>query len=105
MAFCAKWTIFGLMDETFTAKQFFAELEEIGEDEVRLRLITKIYSSTKYKKELAEEWLRLQEDRRRLASEASAARRSERMINSARVANIIAIVAAIIAIVAATKAI
>ena len=93
------------MQETFTAKQFFAELTEIGEDEVRLRLITKKYSSGNHKKELALEWLRLKEDGRRLKIERASARRSERMIITAFAANVIAVIAAITAIVAAIKAI
>lgn len=47
--------------ETFTKKQFWAELGEAGEDAVRERLIAGIYGSANHKKELAEEWLRVQE--------------------------------------------
>ena len=92
------------MQETFTAEQFFAELEALGEESVRLNLIAKKYGSGNHKKELAEEWLRLLEDQRREDREAASERRAERMISTARLANIIAVIAAITAIIAAITA-
>jgi hypothetical protein len=41
--------------QTFTKEMFWAELEAIGKDVVRERLIAKVYGEVNYKKPLAED--------------------------------------------------
>jgi hypothetical protein len=93
--------------EKFTPDSFFAELEQLGEDEVRARVASGIYSSISPKKGLAEDWLL----RKRQSREAEAERRrdasnSEQMCiarsakNAAWTAATAAIIAAICAVVA-----
>jgi hypothetical protein len=53
-----------MAQETFTAEQFFAECEALGEDKIRIRLAGKIYGDGNHKKALAQEWLRLREQTR-----------------------------------------
>jgi len=90
--------------QTFTTEEFFAKLDELGENEVRIKLVTKIYGPNSDKRALAEEWLRRKEDQRRDEREDRSAERARRMMYSAWAANVIAIIAAITAIVAAIKA-
>lgn len=52
--------------ETFRKEQFWAELDAIGEDEVRARIATKKYGVGNHKLELAELWL----EQRNRAAEA-----------------------------------
>lgn len=57
--------------ETFTAEQFFAELEKTGEDVVRTRVATRtVYGAGNKKHQLAEEWLRRKDQERRDAIDA-----------------------------------
>ena len=65
----------------FTAEEFFADLDDLGEAVVRERLIAGIYGSGNQKKELAQEWLR----RREIAREAAA--ESEKVAIAARAAD------------------
>ncbi len=46
------------MQETWSKEELWAELDALGEDEVRTRLVTKIYGDTGHKKALVQEWLR-----------------------------------------------
>ena len=47
--------------EIFTKTQFWAELDEAGEDIVRERVIAERYGHGNHKLELAREWLRLKD--------------------------------------------
>lgn len=58
------------MQETFTADQFWSELDELGEEVVRKRVIAKVYGSGNNKLELAQEWLRRKEQSRDSAFKA-----------------------------------
>ena len=46
------------MAETFTAAKFWAKLDELGEEQVRLNIIGQIYGPNSDKLRLANEWLR-----------------------------------------------
>lgn len=83
--------------ETWTKEQFWAKLEELGEDVVRERIIAKIYDDVR--RGLAEEWLRLREESRREASSAEQMRIARSAKNAAWTAAISAIIAAICAII------
>jgi hypothetical protein len=48
----------------FTREQFFDELKNLGEDEVRIRLATKVYGDVGPKRALAEVWLNAKERKR-----------------------------------------
>jgi hypothetical protein len=54
--------------ETFTADQFFAKLEEIGEPIVRLNIAAGIYNQTRL--QLAQEWVARRDRARMEASQA-----------------------------------
>lgn len=56
---------------TWTKKDFWAELEALGEEQVRERLATKRYGNVGDRKALAEEWLRVQEESRKDASQSA----------------------------------
>jgi hypothetical protein len=86
--------------ETFTKQKFWAELEELGEDGVRERLIGKIYSSANHKKELAEEWLRVQEGIRSEIKENEIRSQNKESIDISRSAKNAAWVAAVCAAIA-----
>lgn len=43
--------------ETFTKERFWAELDQIGEEGVRERIVTKRFATHNHKLALAEEWL------------------------------------------------
>jgi len=101
-------------------EEFWAELDEVGETEVRVRLATKIYGDINNKGSLAREWLmrkdQARESARELRNEASrveqidiarsakdaawaAARAAEKANTRATIALIIATISTIIAIV------
>ncbi len=102
----------------FTADEFFAELEALGENRVRERLIGGVYGSGNSKKELAQEWLRrletaretsLESDKVAIATRAAdaatrAADAAAEQARLARSANTRATVALIIAIITAAIA-
>jgi hypothetical protein len=95
----------------FKPEDFFAELEKLGVDEVRVRLATKIYSDVNNKATLAREWLMRKDqsraaetERKRDDSSAEQIRIARSAKNAAWTAAIAAIVAAIIAAVAAVIA-
>lgn len=85
-----------MAQETFTESEFWATLDAVGENQVRINLIKKIYGDHGAKRELTLEWLRRKEEERSL--EASA-KRDAREIKTLR----IAILAIIIAAIAATR--
>jgi hypothetical protein len=86
---------------TWTKDEFFAELDEAGEDEVRVRLATKIYTDVNEKGALAREWLQRRELSRTAELERSRAASSLEQIRIARSAKNAAWTAAIAAIIAA----
>lgn len=88
--------------ETFTKEQFWAELDELGEEQVRVNLdVTKIYGDVGSKRALALEWLRRRDQSRSETSNREQMRIARSAKNAAWIAAIAAIVAAIIAAVAA----
>ncbi len=95
--------------ETWTIESFWAELDKIGEHEVRVRLATKIYGDLNEKGGLAREWLLRKElaqaaesSRKAEASEAAKMELAREQVRIARSAKNIAIIAAIISIAAVT---
>jgi hypothetical protein len=56
--------------ETKTVEQFWAELEGLGEQEVRIRLAKQVFGTVGDKKAVVEEWLRHKERSREAASNA-----------------------------------
>ena len=82
----------------YTKEQFWAELEQLGEDAVRIRIITKVYGDASDKRSLAEEWLRHKDRLRIDASNVEQIRIARSAKNAAWVAAIGAIIAALIAI-------
>jgi uncharacterized protein (DUF3084 family) len=56
--------------ETFTAEQFFEQLDALGEDKVRVRVASGAYSTTNKKLQLAIEWLRSKDQSRDLELES-----------------------------------
>ena len=94
--------------DTFTKESFWAELEKIGEDAVRIRVVTQAYGKVGPKLALAEEWLRRKDQERREASDAlsmASSREANRIARSAKNAAWIAATAAIIAAICAMVAI
>jgi hypothetical protein len=86
---------------TSKAEQFWAQLDALGETEVRLKLATGFYGGyeNQDRRPLVKEWLR-RRDHERLEASNLAHRRSARNANTAAwVAAIAAIVAAICAVV------
>ena len=69
--------------QTFTRDEFWAELEQLGEDAVRERVITGKFGSGNKKLPLAEEWLRLKEKSR---SDAAANAAHDLDVETVRVA-------------------
>lgn len=86
--------------QEFTKKQFWAELEEAGEEVVRERVIAKRYGSGNYKLELAQEWLRLKEQERIEAKEVSSEMLTKEGLEITRSSKNAAWVAAICAVIA-----
>lgn len=91
--------------ETFTKAQFWAELEVLGEDVVRERVIAKVYGSGNRKLELAQEWLRVQEEKRTDARTTSAHELNVEALKTAKSAKNAAWVAAASALIAAIAAV
>ncbi|HEY7301598.1 MAG TPA: hypothetical protein VH684_27215 [Xanthobacteraceae bacterium] len=92
---------------TWTKEEFWAELDEIGEDEVRVRLATKYYSDVNERGPLAREWLQRRElsraaevERSREASSLEHMRIARSAKNAAWTAAIAAMIAAMFAAVA-----
>jgi hypothetical protein len=86
----------------FTKTQFWAELEQVGEDVVRERVGGKVYSEGNYKLAFAKEWLRLQEMRRSDGAAAAAHQlnvENLRTTKSARYSAWLAATCAVIAVV------
>lgn len=83
--------------QTFTAEQFWAELEAVGEDVVRQRLIGEVYGSGNHKRALAVEWVRKQESARESAAKACALEISGEQLRLAKRADMRANIALIIA--------
>ena len=69
---------------SFTKEKFWAELDSLGEDEVRARIAIQRYSGANYERPLAEEWLRLKDEARALASSAKRDAREEETLSIAR---------------------
>src|SRR5690349_16848946 len=94
-----------MAQETFTRESFFAELDKLGEEVVRTRVVTRAYTSVNAKLPLAQEWLRLRDQAR--SEEASRRIESANLeqIRIARSAKNAAWAAAIAAIIAAIFAI
>lgn len=97
-----------MTQETYNETDFWATLDAIGEDQVRINIIKKIYGDHGAKRELTLEWLRRKEESR--ATEASDKRdkREEETLDIAKSAKdsvrydrYIAITAIIIAAIAA----
>ncbi|PKP68607.1 MAG: hypothetical protein CVT83_05150 [Alphaproteobacteria bacterium HGW-Alphaproteobacteria-5] len=84
--------------EYWTKEQFWAELETLGEDAVRVKVAVKGYDDVR--RGLAEEWLRLRESARNEASSLEQARIARSAKNAAWAAAIAAIIAAICVIIA-----
>ena|SRR6267154_340568 len=84
-----------MTQETFTKESFWAELDALGEDEVRIRLtVTKQYGDVGSKHELTKLWLARKDSDKRNA-------REERTLSLASRANRVAYIAVIIAAIAA----
>jgi ribosomal protein L9 len=91
-----------MAQETWTKEQFWAELERLGEDEVRVKLATKIYSDVNERGGLAREWLLRKDQARqseRLSRNEASSREQISIARSAKNAAWAAAIAAIIAIV------
>ena len=58
-----------MAEGTFTTQQFWAELDALGEETVRERVVVGAYGSGHNKKELAQEWLRRKDQARALSLE------------------------------------
>jgi hypothetical protein len=97
-----------MAQETFTKEQFWANLEQFGEQEVRLRLGMGEYGINSPHRALVDEWLRNKNQRRSEASQAEAlsiARSAKdaawEAARAARQANTIAMIAIVVAAIAA----
>ena len=111
-----------MAQETWTKEQFWKELDDVGEDEVRVRLATRYYTDLNERGGLAREWIQRKDLSRAAESERArdafqaeqalaasravkaadrAADAAERQANTAERATRIAIAALIVAIVAA----
>ena len=84
-----------------TKKEFWAELDALGETEVRIRLQNKIYTDLNEKGSFAREWIL----RRELAAANASSSAQSRVARSAKKAAWIAAIAAIIAAIAAMLAV
>ncbi|MER9794576.1 hypothetical protein [Mesorhizobium sp. M0213] len=89
-----------MAQETFTKEMFLAELDALGESEVRTRVVTKRYGEVGHKRALAEEWLQELDRNRAFLSNLEQIRIARSAKNAAWAAAIAAIIAAICAIVA-----
>jgi hypothetical protein len=92
----------------FTGLEFWTKLDEVGEEQVRINFIKKIYGDHGAKRELVLEWLFIKEETRALEASAKREALEEEILSIARSASIkvrnyriIAIVAIIIAVIAA----
>ncbi|MFO1242739.1 MAG: hypothetical protein U1E36_06010 [Rickettsiales bacterium] len=83
---------------TYTKEEFWAELEALGEEEVRVRIVTKKYGDVGDKLALAKEWLESQERRRSDASHAEQIHIARSAKNAAWIAAIAAVIAVGVAI-------
>lgn len=99
-----------MAQETFTESEFWAKLEAVGEDQVRINLIKKVYGDHGAKCELVLEWLRRKEEARALEASAKRDAREEETLAiakstkaSVRYDRYIAIAAIMIAAIAAHK--
>jgi hypothetical protein len=95
--------------ETWTKEDFWAELDQIGPDEVRVRLAIKYYSDATEKGPLAREWLRRMDqtasderEHSKIASNVEQIRIARSAKNAAWAAAIMAAIAAIAAIISVT---
>jgi hypothetical protein len=86
-----------MAQETFTKEQFWAELDQLGEESVRVNLfVAKTYGDGGPKRTLAEEWLRSRET----SLSAAAQKRRDTMQMTAAIAATIAATAATIGAIA-----
>ncbi len=69
---------------TFTKEQFWAELDALGEEEVRVRVVTKRYGNASAKRSLAEEWLRSKDQEHKDSSAAEQIAVARDAANAAR---------------------
>lgn len=70
--------------DTFTETEFWATLDAVGEDQVRINLIKKIYGDHGAKRELVLEWLRRKEESRALEASAKGDAREEETLSIAK---------------------
>ena len=80
-----------MAQETWTKETFWAELDKLGEEKVRERIVAKAYGEAGHKRAFAEDWLRNREASRLAAAE-----------NRRNTTQTIAAIAAIVAATAAT---
>ena len=83
--------------ETFTRESFWAELDGLGEEEVRTRVSVGTYSSANKKRELAQQWLERNSQERSERSNSEQMRIARSAKNAAWAAAIAATIAAICA--------
>ncbi len=88
-----------MAQEEFTKEQFFRELTDLGESEVRTRIATKRYGPHSAKMALAGQWLQEQERDRASDSNLEQMRIARSAKNAAWAAAIAAVIAAISAII------
>ena len=87
--------------EKFTKEEFWSELDELGEDEVRVRLyVQKRYGDASDKRALAEEWLRRKAAATHDAIEQEQLQIARDAARQARLANKIAAAAFIVSVIA-----
>ncbi|WP_156932372.1 hypothetical protein [Mesorhizobium sp. LNJC391B00] len=89
-----------MAQETFTKESFWAELDKLGESEVRTRVVTKRYGEVGQKRALAEDWLQDLDRNRASLSNLEQIRIARSAKNAAWAAAVAAIIAAVCAIVA-----
>ncbi len=85
---------------TFTKEELWANLEKLGEEQVRERLATKVYGDAGKKRALVVEWLREKDQSRKNTSNLEQIRIARSAKNAAWSAAIAAIIAAICAFIA-----
>ena len=88
------------MQETFTKEQFWAELEALGEEEVRVRIATHRYGNASDKRALAVEWLQKKERERLIELDRSNREINLGILHTSKSAKNAAWAAAIVAIIA-----
>ncbi|MEX0954612.1 MAG: hypothetical protein WDZ83_05300 [Rhizobiaceae bacterium] len=88
-----------MAQETFTKESFWAELDKLGEDEVRTRVVTKRFGQAQQKMALAQAWLQERDRSRMDASNSEQIRIARSAKNAAWAAVIAATIAAICAII------